>query len=333
METKNGNGHQKPKSSKALGHDPFADMMDFGDDLDSNANNGIFAAPVESSSNDDSVETTSSAPSTMLFMATSNPKENEGKNDTVASSDLAPHLVESELGEMPQVEQETSHLPWSTEASSHPEEATSIPGLSIDSATTASNSETHTEDVHDFLNSLVATIDGEIEHMLGSDLATDLERDAHLDRSADVKQHVIFTLADTEYAVPIGNVIEITQPPMTTTVPNVPHWVIGVTNLRGDILSVVDLRGFLGLDHTHITSANRMLVALINQGGETLSIGLVVDKVNEIRYLNQARIHDPTTSIDSQLTPYLEGIYEYETRLFSILNLEQLLLSTKMQQV
>jgi hypothetical protein len=59
-------------------------------------------------------------------------------------------------------------------------------------------------------------------------------------------QHVVFGLAGNTYAIPIDSVREIGRPPAMTSVPNVPDWVLGLVNVRGDIVSLVDLRDFPG---------------------------------------------------------------------------------------
>jgi purine-binding chemotaxis protein CheW len=130
--------------------------------------------------------------------------------------------------------------------------------------------------------------------------------------------------------VPIANVIEIGQPLSITPVPNVPDWVPGVANLRGEIISMVDLRAFLGMERVGYRQASRMLVAQASQ--EDMTTGLVVDRVNGIRYLSADRIGEPTAPIEDQVTPYLDGVYEHEERLLVVLNLDRLLLSPEMQQ-
>jgi chemotaxis signal transduction protein len=140
------------------------------------------------------------------------------------------------------------------------------------------------------LDELIATIDEEVEEVLGPGAMADLAP-AEPVGAAGEEQHVIFTLAGTEYAVPIANVIEIGRPLVVTPVPNVPDWVLGVANLRGDILSLVDLRAFLGMEWIGYGQASRMLVAQARQ--EDMTTGLIVDRVSEIRYLPMDRIGAP----------------------------------------
>jgi len=110
----------------------------------------------------------------------------------------------------------------------------------------------------------------------------------------------------------------------------VPDWVPGVANLRGEIISMVDLRAFLGMERVGYRQASRMLVAQASQ--EDMTTGLVVDRVNGIRYLSADRIGEPTAPIEDQVTPYLDGVYEHDEHLLVVLNLDRLLLSPEMQQ-
>jgi hypothetical protein len=80
---------------------------------------------------------------------------------------------------------------------------------------------------------------------LGADSAVGSARKALLGSDA---KHVVFKLGESRYAVPISNVIEIQRVPNVTSIPNVPDWVEGVCNLRGEIISVLDLRSFLSME-------------------------------------------------------------------------------------
>ncbi len=181
-----------------------------------------------------------------------------------------------------------------------------------------------------FLDELIATIDQEVEQAFGSDVMADLAAVAPEDQEGRGEQHLIFTLAGTDYAVPISNVTEIGQPLITTPTPNVPAWVLGVVNLRGDIISMVDLRMFLDLEKTVYDRYSRILVAQAHY--EDMTTALLVDRVNEIRYLDLERITNPTAPIEDQVSPYLRGVYEHNEDLLVVLDFDKLLLSSKMQQ-
>jgi purine-binding chemotaxis protein CheW len=193
------------------------------------------------------------------------------------------------------------------------------------------------------LDELIASIDAEIQHIFGSGTTVVREARATLNLKRDQEQYVIFKLAGAEYAAPAANVREVGEITTLTPLPNVPQWLLGVTNLRGDILSVVDLCTFLDLDQPDeveaesITSSassgpREMLIVHSKRDPSLISTGLVVDEVSDIRYLPLDRITEPAAPIEHQIAPYLRGVYDLEGRLLIMLDFERLLLSREMQQ-
>jgi len=184
------------------------------------------------------------------------------------------------------------------------------------------------EDSH-LLDELMATIDEEVEEAFGPGAMADLAPAKPVEASGE-EQHIIFTLSDTEYTVSIANILEIGRPMDITPVPNTPDWVLGIANLRGDIISIVDLRAFLGMERISYGQASRMLIAQARQAD--VSTGLIVDRVSGIRYLSVDRISAPAGSIEDQVAPYLRGIYEHDGHLLVVLDFDRLLLSPEMRQ-
>lgn len=179
------------------------------------------------------------------------------------------------------------------------------------------------------LDELIAVIDREVKQVFEPETTPETVAATSM-MVKDEEQHLLFDLAGAEYAVPIANVIEIGRPPDVTPVPNVPDWVLGVANLRGEVISMVDLRTFLGMDGTSHGQASRMLVARASE--ENVTTGLIVDHVSGIRYLSADRIVTPGALIEDRVAPYLRGVYEHDGRLVVVLNIELLLLSPEMHQ-
>jgi chemotaxis signal transduction protein len=141
-------------------------------------------------------------------------------------------------------------------------------------------------------------------------------------------QHVVFTLAGTEYAVPIDNVLEVGRPLTPTPVPNVPEWVLGVANVRGDIVSMIDLRAFLGLP-PHPGAERRLLV--VRARSEELAVGLVVDRVGGIRDIPPAGVNTAATVAEGAVTAYVRGVAEADGERLVVLDLERLLLTPELR--
>lgn len=143
------------------------------------------------------------------------------------------------------------------------------------------------------------------------------------------EQFVIFSLAGTECAARIDNVQEIERMLEITPVPRTPVWVEGITNLRGNIVTVVDLRSFMDMPRAAPDRASRILVS---RAGDVV-MGMVVDQVNEIRYLRPSAIRSPLANLGGGLTPYLRGVYQLDDRLLSVIDLGKVLLCEKMQDL
>jgi purine-binding chemotaxis protein CheW len=181
------------------------------------------------------------------------------------------------------------------------------------------------------LEELLAEMDRETEgpSAWGNEIFAPTEARTGTDAGPE-EQHIAFSLAGTEYAVPLGSVIEVVRPQRTTPLPNVPEWMTGVTNLRGDVISVVDLRTFLGMEPAALGNASRMLVA--RSGTADTTTGLLVDRVRRIVKLPEREITAPTAPLEDRVAPYLRGVTESTGRLLVVLDLDRLLLSHEMRQ-
>lgn len=88
-----------------------------------------------------------------------------------------------------------------------------------------------------------------------------------------------FNLGDTQYLAPRDDVREVLEPPAVTRVPGARPWLLGVANVRGDLLSVVDLGRFLGREAGLRTEASRVIVL----NDENVAAGFLVDGVGGFR--------------------------------------------------
>jgi purine-binding chemotaxis protein CheW len=181
----------------------------------------------------------------------------------------------------------------------------------------------------DILEKFVALLEGEGEAARGpEDLIAPLT-DRRLSAGNEDK-YIVFTLAGTEYAVAMSSVLEVAPPVNITPLPNVPDWMIGVTNMRGDVVSIVDLRVFLGLERSAQGQARRMLVVRTSQ--EDMVTGLIVDRVRGICRLPPEQFTTPTSSFEDPVAPYLRGVSEHKGGLLVLLDADRLLLSAEMRQ-
>lgn len=141
-------------------------------------------------------------------------------------------------------------------------------------------------------------------------------------------QHILFLLGDVECALPSEAVQGVERAFEVTPVPNVAPWVLGVTQMWGSIISVVDLRGFLGLQAIGVTPRSRLLAVVKRE----MTIGLVVDVVTEIRTMGEFIRADAITSAPAWVQPFAEGVAQVDGRMVVALDPEKLLFSDRMHR-
>jgi purine-binding chemotaxis protein CheW len=141
-------------------------------------------------------------------------------------------------------------------------------------------------------------------------------------------QVVIFTMNDVHYAVDITCVSEVVRMPRITPVPGLPGWVLGVANLHGDVVSVIDLPSFLGVGAPADWRSASMIVA---QTADQ-RIGLMVDDVDIIYTFPTEQVISPPFRVEESLVGYLRGTVEREGEFIRLLDCERLLLGQEMQQ-
>ena len=172
----------------------------------------------------------------------------------------------------------------------------------------------------------IAVADAQLEGSVAA--AATAVRDAARDAARGAR-YVLLSIASAHYAVLEAFVTELERVPKITPVPRVPAWVRGVTNLRGDILSVIDMRTFQGLDATSPVSGRMLVVRLLD---EEFAAGLLVDGVDRIVAVPPDDIRPPQSSLEGPLASYLSGVCVIGERLVAVLDLDRLLRSSDIRQ-
>ena len=143
-------------------------------------------------------------------------------------------------------------------------------------------------------------------------------------------KHVLFVLDDTPYALPMQNVLELQRLPRITSLPSVPGWLRGVTNLRGEVLSVVDLRSLLGLPEGSNSVTQRLIVVRSTQ--EEIATGWIVDRVIGVRRLTTTDMQPCSSLTTGATVGFLSGIVECDGQLVAVLDVNRVLSSPEMRQ-
>lgn len=148
-----------------------------------------------------------------------------------------------------------------------------------------------------------------------------VEANVMLSQSIDAEcQYITFTIDTEEYGTPILTVQEIRGWMKTTPLPNTPEFVKGVTNLRGNIVPVFDLRARFSGNPTEVTE--RHVVIMVEIDGRT--IGLLVDAISDILTIEENQIQPPPTGDLIVDTQYLDGLVATGERMVAIVNVTKL---------
>ncbi len=134
-------------------------------------------------------------------------------------------------------------------------------------------------------------------------------------------QLVGFRIGKETFGVPIDLVHEIVRVPEITAVPDAPEYVEGVINLRGKIISVIDLRKRFGEKKIERNRKNRILVAEI----ERKMVGLIVDAASEVLRVSQNEIEDPPDVLNEAEVKYVTGVGKLNGRLVILVDLAKIM--------
>lgn len=140
---------------------------------------------------------------------------------------------------------------------------------------------------------------------------------------------VLLSIGAGHYAIPEAYVTELERVPRITLVPQTPAWMRGVTNVRGDIVSVIDMHRFLQLDSQPGPGARLLVVRLLD---EPFTTGLIVDSVDRIVSVKADAVTAPAAPLEGPLTPFLGGVCEIGDRLVAVLDIDRFLRSSDIRQ-
>lgn len=134
-------------------------------------------------------------------------------------------------------------------------------------------------------------------------------------------QLVGFRIGKETFGVPINLVHEIVRLPEITAVPDSPDYIEGVINLRGKIVSIVDLRKRFRETRIEASRKNRILVAEI----ENKMVGLIVDAASEVIRLPESEIEAPPEVFQDSEVKYVTGVGKLNGRLVILIDLTKIL--------
>jgi purine-binding chemotaxis protein CheW len=147
---------------------------------------------------------------------------------------------------------------------------------------------------------------------------------------SDAGQYLTFTLGDEDFAVEIGKVREVLDYPPITRVPRMPVYLRGVTNLRGNVVPVVDMRLKFGLSAIERTVDTCVIIVDAHMEDEVVTMGCLADSVQEVIELAPERIEPPPHMGTNIATDFLRGMGKLDDRFLMLLDIDKVLSATEL---
>jgi purine-binding chemotaxis protein CheW len=146
-------------------------------------------------------------------------------------------------------------------------------------------------------------------------------KEAKNTNTTDSQRFLAFSLNDEEFAIPLLNVKEVIAMPDITPIPYTPQHFLGIMNLRGQVISIVDLRVKFKMKKAEKTQETTVVICDF----DTFSLGVVVDSVNSVMTLTQADI-SAKPEIESTInSSFITGVTRRDKKLVVLINLAKTL--------
>ena len=146
---------------------------------------------------------------------------------------------------------------------------------------------------------------------------------AHLSKSKisedPVLQWVTFHLAGETYGVNVMQMQEVLRYTEIAPVPGAPHYVIGIINLRGNVVTVIDTRNRFGLSPGELTDNTRIVII----EAEKNVVGILVDSVAEVVYLRQSEIETAPNVGNDESAKFIQGVCHKNNELLILIELDK----------
>ena len=134
-------------------------------------------------------------------------------------------------------------------------------------------------------------------------------------------QWVTFRLEGETYGVNVMQVQEVLRYTEIAPVPGAPAYVLGIINLRGNVVTVMDTRRRFGLIQGDVTDSTRIVIVETDRH----VVGILVDSVAEVVYLRQSEIENPPNTGQDDSARFIQGVCHKNDELLILVELEKLL--------
>lgn len=136
-----------------------------------------------------------------------------------------------------------------------------------------------------------------------------------------VQQYVTFKLDQETYGLNVMRIQEVLRHTEIAPVPGAPDYVMGIINLRGNVVTVIDTRRRFGLADADVTDTTRIVVL----EAESQVIGILVDSVAEVVYLRQSEIETAPNVGNEESARFIQGVCNKNDELIILVEFEKML--------
>lgn len=134
-------------------------------------------------------------------------------------------------------------------------------------------------------------------------------------------QWVTFRLGGETYGINVMQVQEVLRYSEIAPVPGAPHYVLGIINLRGNVVTVIDTRHRFGLEQGEITDNTRIVII----EADSHVVGILVDSVSEVVYLRQSEMETAPNVGNEESAKFIQGVCHKNNELLILVELDKLL--------
>jgi len=136
----------------------------------------------------------------------------------------------------------------------------------------------------------------------------DMNEVTEQEKASENRQFIVIRLMNEQYGIDIRNVDNIVRMQKITRIPKMPKYLVGIINLRGEVLPVMSLRVKMGLEKDVYEKKTRIIVVKTEQEG---NLGVIVDEVREVVTLEDAQV-DSTLDVRQDGKAYVSGVGKRE---------------------
>ncbi|RYL95322.1 chemotaxis protein CheW [Sporolactobacillus sp. THM7-4] len=141
---------------------------------------------------------------------------------------------------------------------------------------------------------------------------------------------ILFKLNNEMYGVPVDQILSIERIQAITRVPNAPDYVVGIMNLRGLIIPVIDMRRRFRMSTTEPTKDTRIIIVDVGD----IKVGLMVDEANEVLDVDPGSVEKTPDIVSGPGSEYINGVAKInDDRLLILLNLQRILYEQEITEI